>query len=389
MNIVDSISKQSRFIIGLMLAVVLGFACFTNEQGKGFFPVDLVSDCISPLAVDSLVELYQWAMSTGDPAWQDSSEFRIIVGLHEALQLEIPDNLLYIIPNNLVVNSDRIFIMDNSNKVILCYSHDGHLLWSSGRAGEGPGEYIGPVKLSLGQDILLARDASQSRIDSYSLNGELQYSSVIQYVQYAMPDDNGNCIAFSCLFDEGVVCLFDSNGSALSDPWGDDTERYQIPYFPYYRYGVMSDTSQFAVASYKHTYLLLGSIDGTFRITERELPYSVDSEIRYASKNGTQGIQAIPLTGSVFLGPHGMINIQRVVPDPGGSNPISISGSETDYSLVDRFSWDGNYLDSYIIPKGNIWSIGYSNNFLYAVGHDENVYRFPISFSRVNNDEIL
>ena len=115
-------------------------------------------------------------------------------------------------------------------------------------------------------------------------------------------------------------------------------------------------------------------------IVDRELPYPVGTEIRYASKNGSQGMQAIPLTGSMFVGPHGMINIHRVLPDPDGTNPISISGAETDYSLVDRFSWEGIYLDSYIIPKGNIWSIGYSNDHLYAVGHDENVYRFPISY---------
>lgn len=357
---------------GLCLASISSCTSPSNNNSAG------IAFASSPLGPDTLDFLYQWSMSTDQPLWADSSSRRIVVGAYEKFTLELPTNMQYIIPNDLVADSSRVFIMDNTGKYLLCYNHAGSLEWCAGGKGEGPGEYMGFVKLALGENALLARDATLGRVDWYSFQGGLLSSSMIQYIQFALPYDLTNCLAFSCMFDDGVACLYNSQGEPLCEEWGDDSSQYAIPYFPYYRYGVLSSSGRFAAASYKHTYILFGSLDGEFHIDSRDLPYSVDSEISYASKNGQQGIQAIPLTGSMFIGPHGMVNIQMILPDYDGTNPVSISGSEREYSLVDRYSWSGEYLDSYIVPKGNIWSLCYANGYIYAVGHDESVYRFPV-----------
>ncbi|GEM_PF-5347098 len=368
-----------RCVFLVFFALLMFLACISSDTGDGNYAGS--SFASSPLDPDSLNRLYRWSMSTGQPLWADSSSRRVVVGAYEEFTLEIPDSMQYMIPNGLAVDSLRVFVMDNTGKLLSCYDHNGSLQWLIGGRGEGPGEYMGCVKLSLGDRVLLARDATLGRLDWYSFDGDLLLSCVIPYIQFALPYESSSCVAFSCMFDAGVVRLYNSSGEPLGEGWGDDTDRYTIPYFPYYRYGVLSDDGRFAVASYKQTYILFGSIDGEFHIGGRNLPYSIDSEISYTSKNGQQGIQAIPLVGSMFIGPHGMVNIQMIMPDYDGTSPVSISGSEREYSLIDRYSWDGEYLDSYIVPKGNIWSLSYANNCIYAVGHDESVYRFPVVVS--------
>jgi len=49
--------------------------------------------------------------------------------------------------------------------------------------------------------------------------------------------------------------------------------------------------------------------------------------------------------------------------------------------ITGSYSWSGDYLDSYIVPRGRIWSMAYVNETIFAVGDDENIYRFPVLFN--------
>jgi len=367
-------------IYPIIFVLLVSLSCSQIESEEQYFSSEILSSGTLPMEVDTLVSLYKWAMSTGDPLWADSSSKRVVVRPSEAMALELPSSLQYLIPKNLVANGSKLFVMDYSN-FVLCFDLHGNLQWITGGRGEAPGEYSGVVNLTLGERFLLARDSSTQRVDRYTLEGELLASEIVQYIQFVLPFNLDTYLVFSSIFDDGVVGVLEMSNLSQGNYWGDDTDQYSIPYFPFYRYGVVSDTGRFAVASYKHTYLVLGSVDGEFSIVARELPYNIPSEISYTSRNGTEGMQVVPLVGSVFIGPHGMINVQMVIPDPDGANPISISGSETDYTLIDRYSWDGEYLDSYIIPRGRIWSIAYVNETLFAVGDDETVYKFPVLFT--------
>ena len=72
--------------------------------------------------------------------------------------------------------------------------------------------------------------------------------------------------------------------------------------------------------------------------------------------------------------------MQILIPNTDGHSVAGLNAYDRDYTLVDRYNWYGEYLDSYIIPMGGIGSLAYANGYYYALRFDDGlIYRFAIS----------
>jgi hypothetical protein len=82
-------------------------------------------------------------------------------------------NYLFYRPNEILVDtSGRIFVLDQGNHRIQVFDSEGGYLQTIGQEGEGPGEFRYPPAMTIVGDRLLVADAGNSRLSSWSLEGE-------------------------------------------------------------------------------------------------------------------------------------------------------------------------------------------------------------------------
>ncbi len=57
-----------------------------------------------------------------------------------------------------------------------------------------------------------------------------------------------------------------------------------------------------------------------------------------------------------------MINLQVTCPNRNGDFPITATKTDDDYTLIDRYNWNGEYLDSYMLPIAGAAYVDYGMN---------------------------
>ncbi|MBD3414470.1 MAG: 6-bladed beta-propeller, partial [Candidatus Aminicenantes bacterium] len=72
----------------------------------------------------------------------------------------------------LVTDNNEIIISDTDDHCVVLFSTDGTFIRRIGRKGQGPGEFIRPVKVSLLEDNLLVADSGNYRIQILTKSGE-------------------------------------------------------------------------------------------------------------------------------------------------------------------------------------------------------------------------
>ena len=88
---------------------------------------------------------------------------------------------------------------------------------------------------------------------------------------------------------------------------------------------------------------------------QRELPAAPTPPQDFTDSNGNSARLFLPIGGNAYLGHDGMLNVILTgFMDDGSliSDPENIDFAE--YASVDRYDWDGNYLDSYCFPDSCI-----------------------------------
>jgi len=72
----------------------------------------------------------------------------------------------------LVTNNNEIIISDTDDHCVVLFNTDGTFIRRIGRKGQGPGEFIRPIKVSLWEDNLLVADSGNYRIQILTKSGE-------------------------------------------------------------------------------------------------------------------------------------------------------------------------------------------------------------------------
>jgi hypothetical protein len=115
-------------------------------------------------------------------------------------------------PGVLALSGDTVYVFDAGDHALKAFALTGSLLWRSGRAGGGPGEFRNVTDLKLGRDgNLWLADNGQGRISRYSRRGELLGSWPLgSNALRIAPVDNGQLVVMR--HGAGFLDVFDSIG---------------------------------------------------------------------------------------------------------------------------------------------------------------------------------
>ena len=85
--------------------------------------------------------------------------------------------LFYMVRSALLLPDGRIIVGDNGAKEIRCFDAEGRFLWTSGRAGQGPGEFSGGSTMYLFnahvEDWIVVDDSGSGRVNVIDSDGVL------------------------------------------------------------------------------------------------------------------------------------------------------------------------------------------------------------------------
>ena len=362
--------------IGIPLAAVCLVGC------KGSDAPSNVPDYSCVLDQDTVRNVCHELMSSDNSLWEDSIHRKLFIGDGESvpyLNDALAENMVFV--KTFSMHDDQIVIYDAYQHQIAMFNLNGEMDWAYGAQGEGPEHYSGSIEGVLNRHGLTIRDSSLSKLDLVGLDGQLHTSLVISGVQTGIALSDGRLCAISSWDSaDGIVSIYDAAG-VIDYSFGDDSDMYEMPSMPYYRFCALNESEDLiAFASYKHTYICIADISNqTVGFFSRNYPFRSPSFEEVATEAGSAGIRVYPNINSVFVGPDGMINIQILVPNLDGEFASALVNYDRDYTVVDRFNWRGQYLDTYLIPMPRIGSLTYSDGYFYARSYDDDlIYRFPV-----------
>lgn len=368
---------QSNLSLAPVLFVMIVLSCQVQPESTSLIP-EAYHSCISP---DTIISVREWAMSSSEGLWEDSLQYMVFVNDGEPIPLNSTLEAQSIYPKTFSINEEKIVIFDQYQHSLAYCDLNGSIEWEYGEDGEGPEHYCGNMEGRVNDYGISIRDSALSKLDIISHDGELLNSEVLTGVQYGCALPNGSFCTISSWTSSGIFSIYNSSGE-LESTFGDDTAMYEQPSMPYYRFAILDKEGiLLATASYKDDYLCLANLsEGSISFHQREKPFDVPTYDRVVDNNGAAaGIRLYPNINALFTGPDDMINIQVLIPNLDGNCVSALGLYDRDYTLIDRYNWYGEYLESYIIPMGSIGSLCYSNGSYYALRYEDGlIYKFSV-----------
>ena len=320
--------------------------------------------------IDSLAlvvqEWKEWAESSDDGLWEGDSSHRI-----ESEQLytfggenDVSPPFFY--PEAFAVKGDTIFVSDGSTQKLVAFNLSGEILWATAGIGEGPGYFTGVSQLTVLSDKLAVINLRSARIDLFNFSGDWLQSITALNIYDVQNVNDSLFLAVKQTSEEGCILLLNSDGEMVSsfgaweehmDGWSANRDLHCAVF-----------NGEFLVlTSYYSDRIEIYDILEQNRILEfsRSLPIDIPKP---AVENGLVNFNTVIL--DVFIGPEGMIN--TLLRPFSSEKTLDLQNGIADFCVIDRFNFDGEYLDSYVIPtKASLAT--YENGNLFVANEEESI----------------
>lgn len=336
-----------RSILTLSVLCFFSIACSEDPQ-----PISLVNG----IPVDTLEKWLSWAYSTDEGLWENdvtkSVELETIDTYGGEADLMPP----FFSANSITIHGDTIYIADGSQEALVAMNCDGEQLWITGQLGEGPGSFAMIGSLDRYSDVIAVCNNANSRLDFFSPDGAYLSSIPVSSPQSVVLLSDSTGLVASKSEPGGSIHLFNryegierSFGEGVWDMFPANHARKDL-FVAYHQMGRVACMSQF------EDNLLI------FDLETGEILHSGTREFPASSTGSTQET-FFTLYGPMFLGPDSMINVP--IPNIMDNGHYMGSGGtfHAPVTFVDRYNWDGEYLDTYLIPDSVIGIVEYSENF--------------------------
>ncbi|MCK5132926.1 MAG: hypothetical protein KAR40_12325 [Candidatus Sabulitectum sp.] len=267
------------------------------------------------------------------------------------------------------ISGDSIFVSDDAVQTLVCMTLDGTVQWKAGELGEGPGHFLGIGRSAVSDEYIAVCNNGGCAIDLYSRAGEF----VQRIPSISSPQDvkflsDSTLIVFSKSQPGGDVHVVSIISGDIEESFGDGewtvVTRNRAPRD---LSGIVSSDGKVAYISQFEYKLIIYNLDSHSLVFRggRQLPMDMHDEIvGEIDEEGTRRGVLFPIPGMVFTGPEGMINITmpRLLAD--GQLPHDLGPYDyAPVTLVDRYDWDGTYLDSYSVPDSMLMDMSYSEEY--------------------------
>lgn len=342
-----------RSVTLFTIAFLALFSC--SSESRREISNELVSSGIASIACDSTS--YAWKAfleSSDDGLWEGDNEH--FVSYNNIILITDPEAVRPVVYNPFAICSfgDTIYISDAATQKILAIDKTGNLLWEAGGHGEGPGEFPSVSTLTASSQYVVALNNHLSRIEFFYRDGVFSHSLVIPGAQDITTINDTTFVVGSTYADGGDLHIITSTQNTIQSFGEAPLNTYtEIPRSDLMR---LCYNGYDRVAVFNRYEGLLAIYDITTEECVFEGRRNYPMTIQPPTPIGTEGRHRhTPIGGNCFLGSEGMINV--VIPNVMNDSTFISTPEYLDYApitAIDRYDWDGNYLDSYCLPDSCI-----------------------------------
>ena len=316
---------------------------------------------------DELSEWREWLEASSPPIEETDMPFYFpsdTILSPEMYQFE------YYMIESFVIDEGRIFLSDGKSSTLLAFGINGELLWKTGGEGEGPGLFSGVGEIACNGDTLAVCNHGMGRIDYFDCNTGEWLSSIPILWPYDLcflPDGN---LAVLSLLEHNMITIISPSGERLSsfgswDAPGEEILNSMFSTSNRNLHSALISDSILAVNAYFFNWCQLYNLNSGELITSfrRELPYpEEDIEIR------SGGIIGKIYTSDIACFNNNVVIMHRPVEESWDTPQRfdDIPFYNIDYSMVDVYSTDGEYVGSFAFPRAGVGHILWHDGILYG-----------------------
>jgi len=335
-----------HIVAGFLLLIVLFIGCERDQDNSATYS--------NGIHTDTLEKWLAYARSSDEGIWAADQARAIRVDRVDtyggAADLSPP----FFKADFISAFGDTIYIADGSQEALVAMNSTGERLWITGQLGEGPGDFAMIGSVSRCSDVIAVCNNSNSRLDFFSTEGKYLSSIPVSGPQNVIMLSDSTGLVASKTQPGGDVHYFSvdsgirrSMGEAEWDLFPNNYPRRDL-FIVYHPIGRVACVSQF----------------------QDDLNI-YDFETGEILHSGTRNLPASPTGGSVelfytvyatiFTGPDSMINVPISNLMDNGEFMGSGGTRHSLVTIVDRYNWDGEYLDSYLLPDSLLGAIVYTD----------------------------
>ena len=317
--------------------------------------VEVVSD--SGVTISVINEWTEYLQSSDDGLWEDSLEYmnsyQDIGHLYDENAFDIP---VYA-PFAVCCYADTIFATDGSTKEIVAMDSEGSVLWKAGGEGEAPGKFGLITTLAVSGKYVAAVNIHRRRIELFNRDGSFAHSLEINRPQDIVAVDDTTFIVASSEEGGGDLHVINTNRGIERSFGQANVNHYEGILRPDLMMLCIGGNGRIAIFNRYEALLTIYDIETEECLYRgsREYPSTPTPPLPFIDSEGESRTIFFPVGGNAFLGHEGMLNVVVCNYMEDGS---FISDPEyldfAPITAVDRYDWDGNYLDSYCLPDSSI-----------------------------------
>ncbi|MCK5116665.1 MAG: hypothetical protein KAR44_08700 [Candidatus Aegiribacteria sp.] len=342
------------FIVAITLITFISCGCIHEDESR-------ITDNREEASVDSTLEVcrewVEYLESSDDGLWESDTEHCLE---YRYLGPFVSDDDLepaVYTPFALCSAGDTVFVTDSGPREIVALNSKGEVLWKIGGQGEGPGLFAHMSTLAVSNRYLAALNYALGRVDFFLRDGSYSHSINIALPQDIVTIDDTTFAVASSSQPGGDIHILNSE-SGITESFGEAEfrEYRDIPRMDLMRlcYG---DNGRLAIFNRYEGLIAIYDINTGADLFRggRNYPATMSGPRAFSNSNGESSMLHCPLGGNAFCGPEGMLNVVMCNYMEDGS--FACDPEYRDFapvSPVDRYDWDGNYLDSYCIPDSCI-----------------------------------
>ncbi len=337
--------------------------------------VEVVSDGgISSAVINEWTEFLQ---SSDSGLWENNSEhinsYRNLGNLYDEEGLDIP---VYS-PFAVSCYADTIFVTDAGTKQIVAMDSEGSVLWKAGGEGEGPGEFGLMTTLAVSGKYVAALNIHLGRIELFHRDGSFSHSLQMSRPQDIVALDDTTFVVASTEEPGGDIHIVNTDRGIERSFGQANVDQYDGILRPDLMRLCAGGNGRIAIFNRYEGLLTIYDIETEECLYRgsREYPSTPTPPTLFTGSDGETHTVFFPIGGNAFTGSKGMLNV--IVCNYMDDGSFISDPEYLDFApitAVDRYDWDGNYLDSYCLPDSCINFVSrLGNSKLVAINFAEGV----------------
>ena len=338
--------------------ILFSIACGRGDTGNAESTPDIAEDSSSiGVSVAIINEWTEYMQSSDIGLWEDNLEhtisYRYLGHLYDEEDLDIP---VYS-PFAVCCYSDTIFVTDASTKQIVAMDSEGSVLWKAGGQGEGPGEFSIVTTLAVSGKYVAALNIHLSRVELFHRDGSFANSIQINRPQDIVALNDTTFVVASTEEQGGDLHIVNASRGIVRSFGEANRDQYDGILRPDLMRLCIGGDGRIAIFNRYEGLLSIYDIETEECLYSgsREYPATPTPPQSIIGSDGESHTVFFPIGGNVFPGSEGMLNVVvcnymddgSFISDPEYLDFAPVTG-------VDRYDWDGIYLDSYCLPDSCI-----------------------------------